>query len=193
MNKTTKSALAAGAAAVLLMGGAGSLAYWTDAETVTGGTVASGHMSLDGTTCDAGWKYAEGTTGAGSTVNKFVPGDVVSKSCTFTVSAVGDHLEGTLTTPATATITSPTGTSLAGTVTATYAKAASGSTTFTPIASGAILKAADNGYTIKATIRVDFPYGSDENATPKVNTNDTQDKTVTLSDIAVTLKQNNPN
>ena len=38
MNKTTKGALAGGAAAVLLMGGVGTLAYWTADEDVTGTT-----------------------------------------------------------------------------------------------------------------------------------------------------------
>ncbi len=41
MNKTTKGALAASAAAVLLLGGAGSLAYWSDAETIQGGDVTA--------------------------------------------------------------------------------------------------------------------------------------------------------
>ena len=35
MKKSTKGAVAAGAAAVLLMGGAGSLAYWTASGTIT--------------------------------------------------------------------------------------------------------------------------------------------------------------
>ena len=46
MKKSTKGALAAAAAGSLLLGGAGSLAYWTDAETVGGGSIASGHLKL---------------------------------------------------------------------------------------------------------------------------------------------------
>ena len=41
MNRTTKGAIAAGAAAVLLLGGAGSLAYWSDCQDAAGGTINS--------------------------------------------------------------------------------------------------------------------------------------------------------
>ncbi len=39
MKKSTKGALAAAAAGSLLLGGAGSLAYWTDAESITGTSI----------------------------------------------------------------------------------------------------------------------------------------------------------
>lgn len=46
MNKTTKGALAAGAAGILLLGGAGSYALWSDAETVQGGTITAGNLDI---------------------------------------------------------------------------------------------------------------------------------------------------
>ena len=79
MNKTTKGSLAAGAAAVLLLGGAGSLAYWTDAASIDGGSITSGTLTLDAGTC-AGWTYSDGAAGAGKTVELFVPGDLVTNT-----------------------------------------------------------------------------------------------------------------
>jgi alternate signal-mediated exported protein len=41
MNSTTKGSLAAVVAALLLTGGAGTLAYWNDTENVPGGPISS--------------------------------------------------------------------------------------------------------------------------------------------------------
>lgn len=90
MKKSTKGALAASAAGVLLLGGAGSLAYWTDNQPVDGGTIASGSLTLSAITCDAAWK--EGAL----TVTTIVPGDTITKSCTGTLTLVGDHIGATV-------------------------------------------------------------------------------------------------
>lgn len=99
MNRSTKGAIAAAAAAVLLLGGAGSLAYWTDSDAVAGNTFTAGSMSLAAlNTCDewnldtdepGGQPFLPGT-------DTLVPGDVVTKLCTFTVQAVGTHLRATV-------------------------------------------------------------------------------------------------
>ncbi|WP_107767205.1 alternate-type signal peptide domain-containing protein [Nocardioides terrigena] len=184
MKNTTKGAFAASAAAVLLLGGAGSLAYWSDAETIKGGDVTAGSLSLDAPTCDASWKYAAGKAGAGNTVARFVPGDVITKNCTFTVRGSGDNLTANLATPATYAVT---GTNVTATVTAAYKL---GTAT---MANPAVVTAADNGKVVTAAITVTFPYGTDENAATKTNTNTMQGSVATLDDIAVTLTQANPN
>lgn len=97
MNKTTKGALAAIGAALLLVGGAGSLAYWSDTATIAGpGTITSGQLSLtpaDDTDCE--WQLDGGT--AFDPVNtRIVPGDTVTRNCAYTLTAVGDHLAATL-------------------------------------------------------------------------------------------------
>lgn len=184
MKNTTKGAFAASAAAVLLLGGAGSLAYWSDAETIQGGDVTAGNLSLDAPSCDATWKYATGKAGAGSTVVRFVPGDVITKKCTFVVRGSGDNLAATLTTPATYNI----GT---GDVSATVAAAYTLGTT--AIGNSAQVTSADNGKTVTATLTVTFPYGTAETGSPAVNTNSSQGDTAVLNDIAVSLVQNNPN
>ncbi|SKB09922.1 alternate-type signal peptide domain-containing protein [Aeromicrobium choanae] len=91
MKKSTKGALAAGAAAVLLLGGAGSLAYWNDTATADAGTITAGSMDLSAVTCGASW--LEGAT----PVTTIVPGDTVTKSCTGTLTLVGDHIGATVT------------------------------------------------------------------------------------------------
>lgn len=91
MKKTTKGALAAGAAAVLLLGGAGTLAYWTDSEAIDGGTLTSGQLDLTAVTCGAAWLED------GEPVATIVPGDTITKQCTGTLTLEGDHIGATVT------------------------------------------------------------------------------------------------
>lgn len=179
MKKTTKGALAAAAAGILLLGGAGTIAYWSDSETIVGGSVNTGKLSLDDAVCAEGWLYAPENAGAGDPVSLLVPGDAITKECTFTVSATGDNLAATLNTPASTTITSEGAATFEATVGATYDLAGSPVTADTPITD------ANDGQTVTATVTVTFPFG-DEAA---VNANDTQDVTAALNDIAVTLVQ----
>ncbi len=91
MKKSTKGAVAAGAAAVLLLGGAGSLAYWTDDTTVDGGTIEAGSITLDSMDCDGFVYDSDGTD-----VNLVVPGDVVTNDCDVTLVLEGDNIGATL-------------------------------------------------------------------------------------------------
>jgi alternate signal-mediated exported protein len=92
MNKASKGALAIGTAGFLLLGGAGSLAYWTAQGTVNGTDISSGHISLGDPSC-VGWKLDGGTPFTSET--RIVPGDSITQVCTFTISASGDHLKAT--------------------------------------------------------------------------------------------------
>lgn len=188
INKTTKGALGLGAAAVLLAGGAGSLAYWSGGTTMEGGSITSGTLSLSNSTCDANWKYAATKAGAGTTVVKYVPGDIITKNCTFTITASGDNLSATLNTPAVSFPAAAAGSSRALTPTAAYkigtADAVVGNNTIT---------SADNAKTVTAAITVTIPFGTTESGSPKVNTNDTQNLTSTLNTITVTATQITPN
>ncbi len=185
MKNTTKGALAAGTAAVLLMGGAGSLASWSDSKTLAGGSVASGELSLSAPAC-ADWVYATGKVNAGTAVSKFVPGDVVSKTCTFVVKAAGDNLKATLTTPATSTLVpNSTAPSLTASIVADYK--------IDNAAIPGVITSAHNNKTVTAVMTATFDFGTTESGNPKKNTNDTQNKTVAFNDIGVTLNQVNPN
>ena len=89
MNRTTKAALAAGVAAVLLTGGAGTLAYWNDTETVAGTPISSGELKLGTPVCGGGWKLDGNVP---FTTQLIVPGDVLSQVCTIDLIATGEHV-----------------------------------------------------------------------------------------------------
>src|SRR6478735_10550895 len=91
MKKSTKGALAAGAAASLLLGGAGSLAYWTSTGTIDGTSISSGHLKLVSPSCD-GWKLDNETTAFDPAADQIVPGDVLTQVCHYTVDAKGKHI-----------------------------------------------------------------------------------------------------
>lgn len=96
MKKSTKGALAAAAAGSLLLGGAGSFAYWTDSKDVGSAVIKSGSLELTAPVCtgtaglhdwqlDNGDAYTPGTT-------KLVPGDSISKVCDLGLTLVGEHI-----------------------------------------------------------------------------------------------------
>lgn len=191
MNKTAKGALAASAAAALLLGGAGTLAYWNDDAVVNGGSVNSGYLEINPTVvspnttpCDASWKHTNGPK-SGTTVVNIVPGDVITKNCTFVVRAKGDNLEAAPTVPATiaytasSTVGAGAPTTLSLPVAATYTLGA------TPLTGN--ITELDDTKVLTAKIQVSFPY----DATHTANLNDTQNLLVSLQDLTVSLTQNN--
>ena len=98
MQKKTKAAIAAGAGAILLLGGAGSLAYWNDSSSTTGGSISSGKLSLDDCANGGTWTDVnKATTIADIEAFRIVPGDSLSFTCNTAVNATGDNLTATLT------------------------------------------------------------------------------------------------
>ncbi len=182
MKNSVKGAIAAGAAGVLLLGGIGTLAYWSDSETIDGGSVTAGTLSLGEPVCtptDNAWVYAVGNAGEGEPVTRIVPGDTISKSCAFPIVATGDNLTATLEIPDTTTVTgTPTGTTLNANVSAVYAS--SGTEPIT-----GVITDANNGDIVTATIQVEFPFGNDTT----INADDMQSVLASLANITVTLTQ----
>lgn len=98
MKKTTKGAIAVGAATLLLLGGGGTFALWNSDATVSAGTIESGSLALNAAAGDGTW-YEEaaltnaitwGNEGAGYAI---VPGDTVYwESTDLTVTGEGDNL-----------------------------------------------------------------------------------------------------
>ncbi len=186
MKRSTKGAVAAGGAAVLLMGGAGTLAFWTATGDAEGGAINAGTLTLTPVGCDVNWVYAAGSAGAGTTVNLFVPGDSVTKECTFTVGATGDNLSATIDAPNTLTFTTdPAATSFDATVGATYDLGG------TAIADGGTITDADGGETLTVDFVVTIPFGTADPA--GINDNDMQGVEATLDTLTVTLTQVDPN
>lgn len=101
MNRNAKGALAAGAAVVVLLGGAGSYALWSDSASNTPGNVTSGELKLTASGT-AAWKdvSADGIVG-GTTVNPItdllVPKDTWEYTSTYTAVATGKNMNAQVT------------------------------------------------------------------------------------------------
>jgi alternate signal-mediated exported protein len=177
MKKATKGALAAGAAGSLLLGGAGSLAYWTDASPVTGGSITSGHLKLTGANCGA-WKI---DGGADYVAQVLVPGDSLTRHCTYTVDAAGDHLTATI--DVTGGALTGTGAALISQLDLTGTSVTNGTDTVTNFPATGL--AVVNGDTVTVDLNVSFPdsllAGQAGNVSPGL--------TATLGAITVTAVQ----
>jgi len=96
MNKLVKGSIAGAAGIALLLGGAGTLATWNSAVTVSApGTISAGTLDIvakSGTITGDGWKLGSGATVASPASFKIVPGDTVTYTKTFNVTATGDNL-----------------------------------------------------------------------------------------------------
>ncbi|GAA4381253.1 alternate-type signal peptide domain-containing protein [Nocardioides caricicola] len=158
MKKTTKGALAAVAGGSLLLGGAGSLAYWTGDSTVTGDSISSGTLDMTAPDCSDdvvagthGWQF-DGTNAAfNPAADQVVPGDTLTKVCNITLSLVGSHIGATL-----AFDTAQWGAGSASGLTDELVPSVAFTVNGQPYA--AITTA--GVYTIQAAISVDFPYGT---------------------------------
>ncbi|MFT4009136.1 MAG: alternate-type signal peptide domain-containing protein [Nocardioidaceae bacterium] len=171
MNKSTRGAVAAATGAALLLGGAGSLAYWSDSVGAGTDTISSGQLGIkaagDGT-------WTDNTNGAKAAIEdagKFhmVPGDTVTYSRAFTVTAVGDDLEAKI--------------AADGVVSSTddLSKYVDVETTLTGTETDGVVTSADNGSTVTVTVAVAF----DPGAEGQVGEDDTLD----LSKLAIDLQQ----
>jgi alternate signal-mediated exported protein len=179
MKKSTKGALAGGAAAFLLLGGAGSLAYWTDNGDVTGTTVESGHLAVINNDCgSAPWELDGGDDVTAST--RIVPGDTITKTCSFEIEGEGDHFASVAIDIASTHWNASSNATLVsklGTVSASYEDSNSN-----PIADG------DN-VPVGETVNASFSFTFDA-----VNTiaHQAENAVATLDDIAITVTQNHP-
>lgn len=182
MNKSTKGAVAAAAAGVLLLGGAGSLAFWTGSSSVPASTITAGELKLGAANC-AGWTFVNaGGAAFDPATDRVVPGDSVTRLCTIPITAIGKNLSANLTLP-TANITK-TPTDANFTASATYKVGTAPGTA----ASKTTITSADNAANVYATITVTFPYGTDS-TTNAQNGNGTQKATAALDALAVVATQ----
>lgn len=86
MNKLTKASIAGAAGIALLLGGAGTLAVWSDTEIIPGGTIASGTLEITAST--GSWDDAP---------DLWVPGDTFTYTGEVEITATGDNLVAQLT------------------------------------------------------------------------------------------------
>jgi len=174
MRKATKGAIAAAAGGALLLGGAGTLAFWTDTASVPGGTFTSGHLTLTPDTCADTWVLDALEDPPGVTFDPatdfLVPGDVLTRECTFTIGAVGTHLLATVAAAPPPTMTGDLADDL--TVSAAVVEVnGAPATEFTD---------ENNGQTLTVGLTVTFDAAAD---------NTSQDVSAVLNDITVTASQ----
>lgn len=177
MQNSIKGALAAVVGGTLLVGGAGTLAYWNDTEAVPGTGINSGKLGLvvDGENegC-GGWVLDGGTPFDGATMD-LVPGDELTKTCEFTIVAEGEHLDATLAVSApslsvdAASVGAPGNT--LGAVVGDVLVGGQAATAFDET---------DNGKTLTASVTVTFDGSAD---------NSTQDFRAALADLTLTATQ----
>ena len=165
MNKLVKGSIAGAAGIALLLGGAGSLALWSDSAALSPTSITSGTLDI-----------APGTTGTWSpALAKIVPGDTTTYTQNYTVVATGDNLHATLTTNV-GTITN----GISGaTPTTTFVVKDSTNAVVTPAAGVYSLNAGT--YTVEAKVVVAFA----SSTANQVGTNGT----ITFSGLTVTLNQ----
>jgi alternate signal-mediated exported protein len=95
-----KGAIAAGAAGILLLGGAGTFATWSDSKDIDAGTVSTGQLSL--TAAPGSWKKTGSQTVIPNiSAYQIVPGDSLTYTTTVTVKAEGENLKAVLAVPET--------------------------------------------------------------------------------------------
>ena len=98
MHKPLRGAIALAAAGLLLLGGAGTYALWSDSVTLGGGSINAGQLDLAVTAPGAWADVSTGTPVSIANIAAFqiVPGDVLTYSLSATLRAEGDNLEATL-------------------------------------------------------------------------------------------------
>lgn len=181
MRRLTKAATATAGAAVLLLGGAGTVAYWTAQGTATGTALTSGNLSVTNGTCDA-WQYTAADGGGPATL--IVPGDTVETTCTLTVTGQGDHLGVTATLDSTTAFDESNALVTALTPTLTTGSVEVDGTAVPTDPTEGVSIATAGSHTITVTVTAEFPYGD---ATDPGN--DTQDLSATLDNVVVNVVQ----
>lgn len=162
MNKLLKGSIAGAAGIALLLGGAGTLAYWNDAETIgSAGTVQSGELSIESTTAGS-WS---------DSIDLIVPGDSLTYTEEFTVTASGDNLRFNLGENVTDIVSTIDGATVAAEFDVT--EGTTPVTTLTNLDAGT--------YTVSVEITVNFP------STVSGTTGQLQD--LDLSDAEITVTQ----
>ncbi|WP_147440963.1 alternate-type signal peptide domain-containing protein [Mycetocola zhadangensis] len=165
MKKTTTAAIAATVGAVLLLGGAGTLAYWSDTDSTTSQVINSGKLDLG--TVGNDWKLQQTAQGkstasiAFSATTPIVPGDVVTNTATVPVVLQGTNNKATLKVEAPALTGALAGLPVTVLIDGVATTTADFTTTANP----------------KVTIKVTFPFGDSADALDDV----TELKTATVT------------
>jgi alternate signal-mediated exported protein len=188
MNKLTKGAIAGAAGVVLLLGGAGTFAFWNSTASVAGGSIVAGNLLVANTGAAGVWTDQNDTVIDIATY-RIVPGDTLTFTDDLTVTAVGDNLTATLGLAggsiAPTTVGNAADVALAGylvdnaTLDATGTGISGTSPSYTIVAGTAGVS-----QVVTVSVELDFPFGTVAGVE-----NNAKLGSVNLSDMAVTLTQ----
>ncbi|WP_187264983.1 alternate-type signal peptide domain-containing protein [Homoserinibacter sp. GY 40078] len=208
MNKVAKGTIAAAAGVILLMGGAGSLAYWNDtanagpasgSNTITAGTLSVAAVN-NGTWTKGFYNNAGTQVTAPAAVTslanvRLVPGNRLVYTQTFNVSASGDDLYftiGSTSGAVTAASVAAADTALAaqinasGTTAFSVASVTGGNVVASGVTSGVYKVSSNTGgpSTITVTWTIDFPFGASAVNTAKLGAVNLSQGSLTLTQVA---------
>jgi alternate signal-mediated exported protein len=177
VNRNAKGAVAAGAAIVVLLGGAGSYALWSDSASNTPGNITTGELTLTATGTPA-WTDISATGIVGGTaVNPatqlMVPLDTWQYTSSYTAVATGKNMKAQVTVNPGTAGTPPTGVSITPAASVDGTATTGSAVTITPGAS----------HTVVVTVTVAF---ADVSGRTSVNT------PVNVSGMSVSLNQVRP-
>jgi len=206
MNKVAKGAIAAAAGVILLMGGAGSLAYWNDtanAGPASGSnTITAGNLTVAAVNSGAwtkGFYNAAGTvvTAPASIASlagvKVVPGNRLVYTQTFNVTASGDDLyftigstNGAVTAASASAIDVALAAQINASATTTYSvgTVTGGNVVASTTAGTYKVNAAAGPSTITVTWTLDFPFGASAVNTAKLGAVNLSQGSITLTQVA---------
>ena len=171
MKKNTKGAIALGAAALLLAGGAGTFAAWSDEASLGGGDVTAGHLRITETEAGA-WTW-NGGDDFNPDEDFIVPGDVVEYTAEYQLDVLGENLVASLD----ATVNDDLSGDLAPFLTATATSNTSGITLDN-------ITEENDGDTVSVTVSITF--------NPDTSDNDGMDESASLAGSTITLEQTAP-
>ena len=106
-NKMIKGSVAGATGIVLLMGGFGTYALWSDTATLEGDTLSSGELTIDEgsaivwddartTLVPGDWEIGDDDAEPPVAPDLLVPGDVITRTQSFVVTGTGKNLTGTI-------------------------------------------------------------------------------------------------
>ena len=171
MKKNTKGAIALGAAALLLAGGAGTYAAWSDSETLAGGSVTSGELRI--TQASGGvWTWAGGDE-FNPDEDLIVPGDEIEYTAEYTLAVTGTNLVAALDASVSDDLTGDL---------APYLTASATSDTVGIDLDN--ITDADDGKTVSVTVTIEFD--------PETSGQDGMEASASLADSTITLEQTAP-
>lgn len=174
MNKLVKGSIAGAAGIALLLGGLGSFALWSDSVVVGSETVSSGELKIEK---DA--VTAPATNGVWSPdLDLIVPGDELTYTEAFTVTASGDNLHATLTDNMSSIVEGIDGATTSADYTVST-QSAGATSTLTP--SAGVYSFDEGTYSVDVTITVVF----DDQTSGTTG----QNSTLELDDIEIFLNQ----